>query len=112
MDSQRKSLETTLFKDVEIAGKDFFSPAGSVGASEYLRYSKVATGDPHPSTRSACLGFETIYTNEKEKEPKIDSFSFWQGQKDLTVCGGFALHTYGSTTEILANFSTRLTALR
>ena len=36
--------------------KDWVSPAGSVGASEYLRYSEVSTGHPHPSTRSACLG--------------------------------------------------------
>ena len=31
--------------------KDWVSPAGSVGASEYLRYSEVSTGHPHPSTR-------------------------------------------------------------
>ena len=34
--------------------KDLVSPAGSVGASA-LR-AEVSTGDPHPSTRSACLG--------------------------------------------------------
>ena len=32
--------------------KDLVSPAGSVGASA-LR-AEVSTGDPHPSTRSAC----------------------------------------------------------
>lgn len=31
--------------------KDLVSPAGSVGASEYLLYSEVSTGHPHPSAR-------------------------------------------------------------
>lgn len=35
----------------------------------------------------------------------------WQGQKDLTVCCGFALRPFRSATEILTNFSTRLTLL-
>ena len=42
--------------------KDLVSPTGSVGASKHLRCLEVSTGDPHPSTRSACLLFNTIST--------------------------------------------------
>ena len=45
--------------------KDSVSPAGSVGASA-LR-AEVSTGDPHPTTRSACLGFKIILLNVKTK---------------------------------------------
>ncbi len=59
--------------------KDSVSPAGSVGASA-LR-AEVSTGDPHPTTRSACLG--QVLSNKKETVTKTVTASFWQGQKDL-----------------------------
>lgn len=76
-----------------------------------LPLSAIGGGRKRCPARSACLGLKSFYTNENEKEPRRDSFSFWQGQKDLTVCCGFALHPFRSATEILTNFSTRLTLL-
>ena len=63
--------------------KDFFSPAGSVGASKHLRCLEVSTGDPHPSTRSACLVFRTVCTNEKEKRAVKRLFFFLAGAEGL-----------------------------
>ena len=60
--------------------KDLVSPAGSVGASA-LR-AEVSTGDPHPSTRSACRVFKLFNPNQNKKTP-AGVFLFWQGQKDL-----------------------------
>ena len=42
---------------------------------------------------------------------QFQGFSYGRGFKDLNVCGGFTLHTFRSATEILTNFSTRLTLL-
>ena len=61
--------------------KDLVSPAGSVGASA-LR-AEVSTGDPHPSTRSACLVFRTVCTNEKEKRAVKRLFFFLAGAEGL-----------------------------
>ena len=44
--------------------KDLVSPAGSLGASA-LR-AKVSTGDPHPSTRSAC-NIQSVLSKQKAK---------------------------------------------
>ena len=44
--------------------KDLVSPAGSVGASA-LR-AEVSTGDPHPSTRSAC-NIQSVLSKQKVK---------------------------------------------
>ncbi len=67
--------------------KDLVSPAGSVGASA-LR-AEVSAGDPHPSTRSACLGFRTVLLNIKTKTVTFrQPFLFWQGQKDLVSPAG------------------------
>ena len=60
--------------------KDLVSPAGSVGASA-LR-AEVSTGDPHPSTRSACRVFKLFNPSQNKKTP-AGVFLFWQGQKDL-----------------------------
>ena len=60
--------------------KDLVSPAGSVGASA-LR-AEVSTGDPHPSTRSACRVFKLFNPSQNKKTP-VGVFLFWQGQKDL-----------------------------
>ena len=49
--------------------KDLVSPAGSVGASEYLRYSEVSTGHPHPSAR----GFGAKITLSVKPRVKIQS---------------------------------------
>lgn len=49
--------------------KDLVSPAGSVGASEHLRYSDVSTGHPHPSTR----GFGAKSTLSVKPRVKIQS---------------------------------------
>ena len=60
--------------------KGLVSPAGSVGASA-LR-AEVSTGDPHPSTRSACRVFKLFNPSQNKKTP-AGVFLFWQGQKDL-----------------------------
>ena len=70
-------------------------------------FAEVSTGDPHPTTRYTCREFKSFTQTKKEKSRKNDSFPFWQGQWDSTVCFGFALHTYRSTTQILTNFGTR-----
>ena len=63
---EEKALRPKGFKAFLIArAEGFFSPAGSVGASA-LR-AEVSTGDPHPTTRSACLEFKIILLNAKTK---------------------------------------------
>ena len=84
--------------------KGSVSPAGSVGASASQR-SPPETRTPRHVTRAVRSSH--LHKRKRKKSRKNDSFPFWQGQKDSTVCFGFALHTYRSTTQILTNFGTR-----
>lgn len=73
-----------------------------------LPLSATGGGRKRCPTRSACLVFKIIYTNKKiETDTLRHPFLFLAGAEGLDrKCFAFSLR---SATEILANFSTRLT---
>ena len=83
LNNKKETVTKTVTVSFWQGQKDFFSPAGSVGASKHLRCLEVSTGDPHPSTRSACLVFRTVCTNEKEKRAVKRLFFFLAGAEGL-----------------------------
>ena len=58
--------------------------------------------------QSANINLKQKKSHKWLKTKHLRDFLSGRGFKDLTVCCGFALHTYRSATEILTNFSTRL----
>ena len=80
MSNKKETVTKTVTVSFWQGQKDLVSPAGSVGASA-LR-AEVSTGDPHPSTRSACRVFKLFNPSQNKKTP-AGVFLFWQGQKDL-----------------------------
>ena len=81
-----------------------FSPAGSVGASASQRsppetrilacrlgrcfcFAEVSTGDPHPTTRSACLGFESLLLRLKNNNGYLTAsvIVFGRGRRARTL---------------------------
>ena len=80
LSNKKETVTKTVTVSFWQGQKDLVSPAGSVGASA-LR-AEVSTGDPHPSTRSACRVFKLFNPNQNKKTP-AGVFLFWQGQKDL-----------------------------
>ena len=80
LSNKKETVTKTVTVSFWQGQKDLVSPAGSVGASA-LR-AEVSTGDPHPSTRSACRVFKLFNPSQNKKTP-AGVFLFWQGQKDL-----------------------------
>lgn len=94
------------------------SAGAPVGAADFDRCANPCSLCPPPAAVASVARHApraerlSLFTQSKKKKHRLNRcFSFWQGQKDLTECCGFALHPFRSATEILTNFSTRLTLL-
>ena len=72
-----------ILSDKSSSGAEGLGLACRLG--RHFCFAEVSTGDPHPSTRSACLGFEPFTLNEKENDHLLVIVSFWQGQKVTPV---------------------------
>lgn len=64
LSNKKETVTKTVTVSFWQGQKDLVSPAGSVGASA-LR-AEVSTGDPHPSTRSAC-NIQSVLSKQKVK---------------------------------------------
>ncbi len=70
-------------------------------------FAEVSTGDPHPTTRSACRKFNPIAQTKKKKSRKTTLFLFGRGRRTRTSASAYASHTDRSATQFLAKFGTR-----
>ena len=88
LSNKKETVTKTVTVSFWQGQKDLVSPAGSVGASA-LR-AEVSTGDPHPSTRSACLGSRFVSAKNGHLSASV---SFLAGAEGLEPSArGFGDH--------------------